>query len=280
MRKTKAFTLVELLVVIAIIALLLSILMPALQKAKQKAQRIICLSNIKSQFTIQMSYASSCNGKFPEHTDANPWYVQSWKSSPNADDPLNKDSRVYETYRKGNWMPNAKVLLCPLVVAKFKKERLDGGMFSTVNSGGGAFSPWGGTAPKSGQYYVGIGYCWFANYKMGAGNAGLPLDFDYTSTVSGKWNGFKVSEPPWPRNASDCTGSKAFIAHYISFTDGYYWDVSHGGNYFNDGNVDFDQFMGSEENPLGYADGHVTWTKKSQIKPRACPAPGWFEYFY
>jgi prepilin-type N-terminal cleavage/methylation domain-containing protein len=86
MRKVKGFTLVELLVVISIIALLLAILMPALQKARQKAQRIMCLSNIKSQFTIQMSYASASNGRFPEHTDANPWYVQSWPTSPNADD--------------------------------------------------------------------------------------------------------------------------------------------------------------------------------------------------
>jgi hypothetical protein len=165
-----------------------------------------------------------------------------------------------------------------LLVAKFKKERLDGGMFSSVNSGGGAFSPWGGVAPKSGQHYVGIPYCWFANYKFSAG--GAPLQFTYTSAAPGKWEGFKVIESRWPSKAADCSSSKAFIAHYISFSLGYYWDVSHGGNYFNDAGIDFDKFMGSEENPLGYADGHVTWTKKSKILPRACASPGWFEYFY
>ena len=47
MRGKKAFTLVELLVVISIIALLLSILLPALNKAKEHAKLAVCMSNMK-----------------------------------------------------------------------------------------------------------------------------------------------------------------------------------------------------------------------------------------
>lgn len=47
MRRKKAFTLVELLVVISIIALLMGITMPVLAKARQIARRTVCKSNLR-----------------------------------------------------------------------------------------------------------------------------------------------------------------------------------------------------------------------------------------
>jgi len=57
-RKTHAFTLVELLVVIGIIALLIAILMPALQKARDQANRTSCMSNIRQLTIGWLQYAT------------------------------------------------------------------------------------------------------------------------------------------------------------------------------------------------------------------------------
>jgi prepilin-type N-terminal cleavage/methylation domain-containing protein/prepilin-type processing-associated H-X9-DG protein len=57
MRKTKGFTLVELLTVVAIIAMLLSVLIPSLQKARGVAQRAVCANNFKTIALADLIYA-------------------------------------------------------------------------------------------------------------------------------------------------------------------------------------------------------------------------------
>jgi len=64
-RHLKAFTLVELLVVLAIIAVLVAILLPALNKARQAAYTVQCQSNLRQQGQAILLYAQANNNYFP-----------------------------------------------------------------------------------------------------------------------------------------------------------------------------------------------------------------------
>ncbi len=61
----RAFTLVELLVVIAIIALLIALLLPALNSARDVARGAICLSSSRQLALSVMSYAADSSDKLP-----------------------------------------------------------------------------------------------------------------------------------------------------------------------------------------------------------------------
>ena len=65
MRRTKAFTLVELMVVIGIIGLLLAILVPALNKARETANRAVCMSNLGSINKALLVYKSENDNQYP-----------------------------------------------------------------------------------------------------------------------------------------------------------------------------------------------------------------------
>ena len=61
----RAFTLVELLVVIGIIAVLIGILLPALNKARESSKRTSCLANLRTLGQAMLLYCNNAKDRLP-----------------------------------------------------------------------------------------------------------------------------------------------------------------------------------------------------------------------
>lgn len=65
LRRSPAFTLIEVLVVVAIIALLLSILLPSLKQARDMSRSVVCQANVRQLITAFVTYSIDNKGRFP-----------------------------------------------------------------------------------------------------------------------------------------------------------------------------------------------------------------------
>lgn len=75
----RAFTLIEMLVVIAILGILASLLLPALNRGKAKANRIKCVNNLRQIHAGMLSFSNEFDSRLP------------WTLKPNQADALFKD---------------------------------------------------------------------------------------------------------------------------------------------------------------------------------------------
>src|SRR4051794_33471180 len=117
-RSDRAFTLVELLIVIAIIALLIAILLPALANARRQARTVACASNLRQLDLALRMYLEANEGRFIGSSAYWPTMLRPyWGKTPKGN--------------PGDWIIEDGVLRCPEAPAK-----------TTTSTAGGAFEPW------------------------------------------------------------------------------------------------------------------------------------------
>jgi prepilin-type N-terminal cleavage/methylation domain-containing protein/prepilin-type processing-associated H-X9-DG protein len=85
--KAKAFSLVELLVVLGIIAALMAILLPLLEKGREKANEAKCMSNLRTIGQSIALYANENHGHYPRTTYV-PGIAPTAGTNPAAADPF------------------------------------------------------------------------------------------------------------------------------------------------------------------------------------------------
>src|SRR5689334_4870266 len=100
----RAFTLVELLVVVGIIAVLLAILLPALAGAREAANRAKCLSNLRSMTQAAYMHAAEHKGYMPVAGPMGPTYM-GIRATPEGLADTARVKYLYTTDNDGRWRP-------------------------------------------------------------------------------------------------------------------------------------------------------------------------------
>ncbi|MDR0870905.1 MAG: DUF1559 domain-containing protein, partial [Planctomycetaceae bacterium] len=116
LRFYRAFTLVELLVVIAIIGVLIGLLLPAVQAAREAARRMSCSNNLK-QIGIAIHNYHDTEGRIPLNVNPNcfSWAaaILPFAEQTNLKDQLDLTKKAYDTVNMTVGKSKVPMYICP-----------------------------------------------------------------------------------------------------------------------------------------------------------------------
>ena len=250
-RVRRAFSLVELLVVIGIMAILISILLPALTHAREKARRLHCANNLRTIGQATMLYANQNKGKVPMHRGGN--------------------GRVWDLpYDTRDWFTD---------VARMTQDMWYCPSYTHEISGMWTYT--GPAGPSNADNFAIAGYFWFAKrpgYWTGSGFMPSELtDMPWKFPDEDRWieritDRTLKSAPTQLVLASDTVVSNSESRepankNFVSIFGGF---GAHGTSHRDRG-----------ESPTGgnilFLDGHVEWRNFPGMKPRLFSSPiFWF----
>ncbi len=258
MKGKKAFTLVELLVVIAVIALLLSILIPALRSARDQAMRASCSNNIYQQLIGLTIFADEHNGRLQEQ-EGGFWL---WDVSRQNVNIQLKNMGIDVSKYEGS-IPVQPIFYCPAnpMQRKYMEEAWN---YSGYRVCGYVFlwwGPWSGDPGEAGEILTYEGepekiYLRRIDVKQPS-KAELVLDVTLSDKRQGEW---PIADYPDGNFATVTCGGMPGLGNPDSTSHLVNERKAAGGN-------------------IGFADGHVEWRPFSKMKERfvlgACPVFWW-----
>lgn len=256
MRARRAFTLVELLVVIGIIAVLISLLLPALGKAKDSSKTLTCQSNIRQQLLAQHAYAADNKGKFAAHIEPWPDCVFWGPFKPGGLYYLEGyDRSNLNTAMFGNkYLNSPTVMICPRLTHYADFEGM--GYYADPYTQSGGVGGWGSTTD-----YRMSPYAWYAGWRPVVSRASPTI----YSTLKPS---MVVGESQWPMTSREAKSTAAMVAH-LMYEEAW---PNHGGvgpNWYASRHP-------VTEMPVGYGDGHVELHRGKEIKKRANAIHEWW----
>ena len=223
----RAFTLVEMLVVIAIIAILASLLLPALAVSKKKGQQTKCLSNLHQLGLSMMMYIDDNQGAFAGiasvHLGFNAADWIYWRTNTAIYPPIEKSPIVADT-----GSASAALFRCPLDQisgARFTAPTADGPYlysYSLTGYGTGGYAGFTNTTANLGMSTIFTARSKFIFKQTAVNNPTLKIMF--AEEPGGPWDsptgGVGINDGRWMPGQDPLTNRHQGNAN-VTFADGH-----------------------------------------------------------